>query len=1022
MASTWDGRVHFSITPPICALPFPNEPIGSGQNCNISGVGPGKKKIRWETWVFRPEAVPGGSQTGGPSAVDLGSTALYSTRELLDTDPYIDPVTLLEVASPSNTDGRNMISVYPDPNYPTNPYKSDAAGVEDLSGSYETYRIVIIGKVDCTIDAQNMTDLGGSVPYHCAQPPDKGILAQIPAHIVIRNPRTLNAVIHSTGIDVGSGGAKSVKANGSPIKAIEPSVSMDGRLIIHHGFHPTSGVGGFLYYTYNHASLSDSGWSNPRPLSDMYWFDRNTMVGPANGPQVKFSELFPISATPLKSPDGEIFTQHSPFPGAYPWISFDATEISFSVVPNFKAVKRSGFSMIGELTNWTVQHIDGPVNLARGNVVPHIGQISETQQRYLHGLYDQLHTTKGWRRLFVGQVGLSDTMWDLGRVVSDSALPVSKRDLTYHLFMSDSGDYVEIPLDTVADGNYIIRWTMNELLSYDRTAIQNELYGGSSYFLNKRLAVQYDEKGTPDISGSHWNGELSALAMFPFEAFDAGAIWDTNTNDFVPGEPLEDYTVGVNGNSIVAFGGAQVSTIPRTSLSAADQATITAQLQRVVDQQEFTAELWIRPLAGTTVEIIGIPTLVRVDWNPDGSLTTDVDGAVNTTLSTMPALVSTNIWTHVAVVSGNGLVSIYVNGNVVAQTELRAPLQPDVSGLTVGIGAVGAVGFDHVQLDEFAFSNVARSTEEIRVSAYLHDTIEVVSEFDAITVPPEYDALDQFVSDERDINGAIIVDVVNLGRELFESTILSGNSSVSCASCHVESDFFSDEGNAFSTGVSGTTSRNTPSIANRLFGSQHMLDGRASSLEEQILLPLENPNEMDFSIEQAVSALAADPDFSLDFTNIFGRAVNEEDLKFALASYVRSIVVDPNVPGPGATGKDVFDGRGRCIACHNGPNFTDERFHNVGVLSGDPGLAATTGRETDTGKFKTPSLLGVAETAPYFHNGQFATLTDVIEFYDRGGDSTNNRDFRIKPLGLTQAEKDDLATYLQSLGGILLNP
>ena len=121
-------------------------------------------------------------------------------------------------------------------------------------------------------------------------------------------------------------------------------------------------------------------------------------------------------------------------------------------------------------------------------------------------------------------------------------------------------------------------------------------------------------------------------------------------------------------------------------------------------------------------------------------------------------------------------------------------------------------------------------------------------------------------------------------------------------------------------------------------------------------------------------------------------------------------------------GLNLFRGKANCTACHMGPNFTDERFHNTGVAWRDgqlldPGRFAVSGKETDRGTFKTPTLREIARTAPYMHDGSIATLEEVIEFYNRGGNPNPYRDPELRPLQLTEEEKKAVAAFLRALSG-----
>jgi cytochrome c peroxidase len=121
-------------------------------------------------------------------------------------------------------------------------------------------------------------------------------------------------------------------------------------------------------------------------------------------------------------------------------------------------------------------------------------------------------------------------------------------------------------------------------------------------------------------------------------------------------------------------------------------------------------------------------------------------------------------------------------------------------------------------------------------------------------------------------------------------------------------------------------------------------------------------------------------------------------------------------------GMVLFKGKARCILCHNGPNFTDNQFHNLGVpqdgpLKQDLGRFEVTRLERDKGAFKTPTLRSITETAPYMHDGVFKTLDEVIDFYDKGGGPNPHLSSQIKPLALTTEEKSDLLAFLKALTG-----
>lgn len=277
---------------------------------------------------------------------------------------------------------------------------------------------------------------------------------------------------------------------------------------------------------------------------------------------------------------------------------------------------------------------------------------------------------------------------------------------------------------------------------------------------------------------------------------------------------------------------------------------------------------------------------------------------------------------------------------------------------------------------------------------------------------------------------------VTLGRRLFFDPILSRDYTVACATCHEPQRAFSD-GRPRAIGVGArTTARHAPAILNRGYGRAFFWDGRAASLEQQALQPIENPDEFAHSVSAVVARLDGHSEYPASFKAAFGEPATAENLARALSSYVRTILsgdapVDRYYAGDAGAlseeqkyGKGVFRGRGNCTACHVGPNFTDEQFHNTGIAfrdgtSRDEGRFAVTGKQEDRGRFKTPTLREVGRTAPYMHDGSLATLDEVVEFYDRGGHANPNLDPELRPLKLTVAEKRALLAFLQSLSGTI---
>jgi cytochrome c peroxidase len=273
---------------------------------------------------------------------------------------------------------------------------------------------------------------------------------------------------------------------------------------------------------------------------------------------------------------------------------------------------------------------------------------------------------------------------------------------------------------------------------------------------------------------------------------------------------------------------------------------------------------------------------------------------------------------------------------------------------------------------------------------------------------------------------------VALGRKLFFDPILSGDGTVACASCHrPDRGFASAE--ARPRGIRGQmTTRRAPSLLNRAFGKSFFWDGRTATLEEQALQPIEHPAEMGSSVADVLGRLRAHKDYPALFAAAFPDGVTAANLGKAIAAFERVLVrgdsrIDrfrQNGKHGGLTPSErhglwLYESKGQCWRCHAGPNFTDEDFHNTGVNWGkepaDLGRFTATKKDADRGKFKTPTLRGVDQTAPYMHDGSLKTLEEVVEFYNRGGGANLHLDPRIRPLGLTAGEIHDLVAFLKAL-------
>lgn len=276
---------------------------------------------------------------------------------------------------------------------------------------------------------------------------------------------------------------------------------------------------------------------------------------------------------------------------------------------------------------------------------------------------------------------------------------------------------------------------------------------------------------------------------------------------------------------------------------------------------------------------------------------------------------------------------------------------------------------------------------------------------------------------------------VELGRLLFFDKRLSKNDTIACASCHLPAKGFTD-GMPVSTGINKLKGgRSAPASINRVFSKAQFWDGRAETLEDQSIGPFISPVEHGFANhEELVVKIKKIAGYRKLFNEVFGHEVVAGDVGKAIASFQRTILSgnsavdkfdlggdDKALSESAKRGLDLFRGKARCTRCHSGFNFTDEKFHNLGIgwdtNTVDLGRYLVTKNAEDIGAFKTPTLREIARTAPYMHDGRFKTLEEVVKFYNQGGVKNPHQDNTIIPLELTDQEQQDVVALLKSLNG-----
>ncbi|TGN08568.1 cytochrome-c peroxidase [Leptospira ilyithenensis] len=277
-------------------------------------------------------------------------------------------------------------------------------------------------------------------------------------------------------------------------------------------------------------------------------------------------------------------------------------------------------------------------------------------------------------------------------------------------------------------------------------------------------------------------------------------------------------------------------------------------------------------------------------------------------------------------------------------------------------------------------------------------------------------------------------DKIALGKMLFFDPRLSGSNWISCATCHNPSLGWSD---GLSKGLGHgmlKLGRNSPTIINASFGALQFWDGRAPSLEEQAKGPIQSPGEMNQNPEELVQELKKIP----AYVDLFHKTFPKEGLTFdnianAIASFERTIVSKNSpfdkwrsgdataVSDSAKRGFDLFNSKAKCILCHQGFNFSDNGFHNIGLKEEegviDVGRFEHLPIKVLKGAFKTPTLRDITLSGPYMHNGMYNNLEEIVEHYDRGGDNKENLSPNISPLGLSEEEKKDLVAFMKTLTG-----
>jgi len=942
----------------------------------------------WWAAVLRPEAVTQDA-SGIPQfpsvPLNLSGPSAWSGASLVEQNDVLPntlptPAPTSTYPTPNHMFNKQWLAMCPDPAFASRPcpFPSDVNGTPGdpgtPSGQFETYRMLVVGA-----DQWNGVDTSSSNNFLQPTFVTPGGVDVMPIgmrtlRVTVSSPQTTTAAIASTFVSANFDVLQWQSTTNGP----QPIL----------GLEPTLSRDGRLLVFQGNVANSGRAWNSARTEGQQLLYSFNPTPGVSTG----WSEPHPLNAMNAleanRIVNGMRFVDLYPI-AAQPLVNSDGTPLT----------PTQPFS--GAYPWMTLDATDLVFSAARNGEVPGsfirrgvslIGHSTGYALRHVDGPLnpDRDHTD----RILTTGSGLTPGAWRWGGDKLGLALPYTRQGTVISLFDAQMRRYDEISLREKLDGDYLVAWDMNELIHEDAT-----------------LGWRIEHARTADTSGNLVTGTLSTGAFFPIEA------------------GMGDVNYGAVGRSVIMTGSAAVTGSGGGVLASARPA--------------LSIECWFQQLWNAQPASL-------VSKAGSYELATDPQGRVRVTLVTTAGTLQTpwagpvqtvQDWRHVAFAfdGASQRLFVYVDGLLVhtmvtpagaAVAGTSAPLVVGPAGINVGGG--GPPG-GYVALDQLLISRVARTADELERDAFRPPAASTLQ-----TLPTTFPlplGLDR-AETRVPIANVPTRKRIDLGEILFKDGGLSP-SGVSCSKCHELSRDFTD-GLARPVGsATGVKLRNTQTVLNRGFSSEQFWDGRAATLEEQVLHPLLSPEEMNSTKIFALNYLttSTNPNYGILFQGAFGGLPSIDRLQEALASYERALVAG-NSPADqfeagSATltasekrGRDLFLGKARCFGCHTGSNYSDERYHvalfpssNGAGTGADRGRGAVNGRTHDLDRFKTPTLRNLAQTAPYFHDGRAATLLDVVNTYDAGSTLGGAVDEEIFPLGLTSTEKLDLVAFLLSLSG-----
>jgi cytochrome c peroxidase len=799
------------------------------------------------------------------------------------------------------------------------------------------------------------------------------------------------------------------------VVTMEPAATNDGRMVIFNGGDENP-FGINLVYTWNATPAGRTGWSPPKNIAYMYWVEGpgsptgETLIN-IDGVDYPFSTIFPIAKEPLRDQEGvpyhpgsayvpasrttdpavEIPYRFDPsiagehYLGAYPWISWDGRNVMSLSNGRFNV------AVVGDLTGYAMYAIDGAVD--RTDMVgPDVHEIS--------AIWNLGQWPGVWAQYAFEFEGVPRTV------------PTRLRDATtWALFEQDH--YSEVSFHKT-DGSYALYLPMSRL--------------------RKRGGPGYADGLTPDVSGRFNTGRfVPAGGRIGFSQSFSPAGYASRPR-----------------SEVFGFSGQSVGFLTDAADPAVEPHIVAGPVGPIGSDLTVEGAVFLRtggqlaPRPWTTiVHQPGSFGLGVDDRQHAWFAVTTVDDDTIRVVSHDP--LPTDRWIHITgLYDGHAReVRLYLDAEIAALGPgTGLPVRPATGDLAIGPRNDGASpgGEGLVLIDEVGVTAGVpgvRSPEEIAHSAFRRVVWPTapLAEWERIwgagAMPLGWVDADGALLAPIHLEYDVIGDVdakKHLGEELFQDPRLSGtNPPIACISCHelTREDGGARRGETVSTLGAGRLTRHTPTVFNRVFGRRQFWDGRAFSLGQQVIEPIDSQVEMRMIPEILASDVLPAAGYGPKFHAAFGSpGVTIDRLQEAIVFYESGLVsgnsaidrhrfLGERLSRSARRGLALFATKARCIGCHPPPSYTDERFHdNAQGNNTDPGRATATGRPRDHGRFRTMSLRDAARIPPYMHDGSIPSLHDVVALYNAGGDGMVAE---MKPLGLTPEEIDDLVAFLRAL-------